>query len=61
MFTIVGRVEYDVMEPDGGVTTMYETEEYDGDYFETREEALERLFEAMDLNPGLPLWIVERG
>jgi len=44
MFKIVGRVEYDVMEPVGGVTTMYETEDYDGDLFETLEEAKKRLY-----------------
>ena len=60
MFKIVARVEFDVEEPDGGVTTEHETVDYDGDQFESIEEAKERLYEAMDLNPGLPLWIVER-
>lgn len=59
-YIIMADVVIPVLEPDGGISADHETEEYDGDMYETREEAEKELARAKELNPNTMLWISER-
>lgn len=60
-YIIMCRVYYCLKEPDGGVTVDYETEEYDGDTYETLEDAEKALALSKRINPQCDTWISERG
>lgn len=60
-YIIMCRIYHHVKEPDGGISEEYDTEEYDGDTYETLEEAEAELAEIRDTCPGAELWISERG
>lgn len=60
-YILMCRVYYCLEEPDGGISEEYETEEYDGDEYETLEEAEKALALARRINPQRDVWISERG
>ena len=60
-YIIMCRVYYCLKEPDGVITEEYDIEEYDGDTYETPEEAEAALAAAKKLCPHDELWISERG
>ena len=60
MYTVMVGVSHCIKEPDGGITEWIESEEADGDWFETYEEAEDRMNEYKEWNPDLELWILER-
>lgn len=60
-YILLVRVTYCLREPDGGITEESEVEEYDGDEYETLQQAEEALERGKRLNPHAEIWISERG
>ena len=60
-YKLYARLYWQVREPDGGITKETEVVEYDGDEYETLQQAEEALDRAERLSPHAEIWISERG
>lgn len=60
-YILMCRVYYCIKEPDGGVTEESDVEEYDGDEYETLQQAEKALKVAREFDSNAEIWISERG